>query len=306
MRIKFFVAEKDRNYGIAEAMAEGAKVHGDEVEVIPQGLFQGPCDSIGACLGVKKAGKRLLAAHLDAGCRFLFLDKSYMARAQHLRISIDAWQPTAYFQSNRPPDRFERLGLEVRPLSCKGNEILFAGSSQKYCNFNDLGDATEYATRVVAELKKGVKMQHTIVYRPKPSWAAHHPEECLPIEGTRLSAPRTPIKDELARCHLLVTHGSNAAVDALLEGVPIMALGSGIFDSMSMGEDYARIETPFFPTDEERMQFFYDLAYCQWTLEEFRSGAAWADLRQTIVNLGPPGGLASPVDEAKIAHRGRA
>lgn len=289
MKFAFYVAEKDRNWGLAEAVAESAAVHGDEVEIIPQRMFQGVRGDAdgGACLGVKRAGKRLLGAHLQAGRHFLFFDKAYMNRANYVRVSVDAWQPTAYFRRQRPADRFERMHLTIEPRHGNGEEVMFAGSSQKYCNFHDLGDATQYAERVVRKLKKNTKRQ--IIYRPKPSWAVHHAEDCKPIESTRLSAPGTPIREELARCHLLVTHGSNAAADALLAGVPVMMLGDGIFSPMSMGEDYRRIEDPYFPSDEERSQFFYDLAYCQWTLDEFRSGEAWADLRSTLIKLGPPG-----------------
>ena len=292
----FYAAEKDRNFMLGEALAEGAKTHGDEVEIVPQKMFQGVRGDAdgGACLGVKRAGKRLLNAHIQAGRRFLFWDKAYLDRANYIRVSVDAWQPTAYYQRQRPPDRFERFGLKIEPRRSGGAEILFAGSSQKYANFHDLGDATEYAGRVVRRLKKSMKIrQRPIVYRPKPSWAANHPEECKPIDGTRFSAPGTPIREELANCHLLVTHGSNAAVDALLAGVPVMALGNGIFNRMSMGERYDLIEDPYFPPDEERLQFFYDLAYCQWTKEELRSGEAWADLRRTLLELGPPGGVGS-------------
>ena len=304
MKIAFYVAQKDRNWGLAEAVAESAAVHGDEVEIIPQRMFQGVRGDAdgGACLGVKRAGKRLLGAHLQAGRHFMFFDKSYMDRANYVRVSLDAWQPTAYFRRQSPPDRFERFGLKVEPRKSTNAdmEVIFAGSSQKYCNFHDLGDATEYAERVIRKIKK--KTSRPVVYRPKPSWAVHHPDECRPIDGTRFSVPGTPIREELANCHLLVTHGSNAAVDALLAGVPVMVLGSNIFSSMSMGEDYRMIEAPYFPADDERLQFFHDLAYCQWTLDEFRSGEAWADLRRTLIELGPVHGTVGIEETNSLAY----
>lgn len=301
MKFAFYVSEKDRNWGLAEAVAESAAVHGDEVEIIPQRMFQGVRGDAdgGACLGVKRAGKRLLGAHLQAGRHFLFFDKGYLDRANYVRVAIDAWQPLAYFRSARPPDRFERFRLKVDTRR-NGEEILFAGSSQKYANFHDLGDATKYAERIIHKLRR--KTSRPIVYRPKPSWAAHHPDECKPIEGTRFSSPGTPISEELKNCHLLVTHGSNAAVDALLAGVPVMALGSGVFNDMSMGEDYGKIEVPYFPSREKRLQFFYDLAYCQFTLKEFKSGEAWAELRSILLNLGPIAGAPGMEESNSLAH----
>jgi len=312
MRFIAYAADKDRNYGLFEAIAEGARAHGDKVDIIDQRTFAGVSDDYdGAmCLGVKRAGKRLLAQHLQAGRHFLFFDKGYMARAQHVRVSLDAWQPLAYFRCGRSPERFERLGIRLAPPheTRKSYHVMFAGSSQKYCNFHDLGDATQYAKRVINKIKK--KSSRPVLYRPKPSWVANHPEECVQIDGTEFSGPQTPIVEELRRCHLLVTHGSNAAFDALVAGVPIMVLGNGVTRPMSMGEDWQAIEEPFWPREEERRQFFYDLAWCQWTLEEYRSGEAWADLKATLARLGTPGGgsreerdsLSHLIEQYRIMH----
>lgn len=284
MRFVFYVAEKDRNYGLAEALHAGAKVRGDTVEIIPQRQFIAPLDGFdgAACLGVKRAGKRLLAQHLAAGQHFLFFDKSYMGRSQYVRVSIDSWQPLAYFRRNRPADRFNRLGVRLQPRrqSNPNDMILFAGSSQKYCNFHDLGDATAYAEYIIAKLRQYTKRE--IVYRPKPSWAANHPEECQPIRGTHYSHPHVEISKEIARCHLVATHGSNAAFDALAAGVPVMVLGDGLCKPMGLGFEFERIEEPPFPSDAERRQFFADAAYCQWTNEELANGVAWADLKDTM------------------------
>lgn len=287
MRFIFWAAEKDRAFGLAEAMQKGAKICGDDIMIIPQRQYKGvPRDFDGGiCLGVKRAGKRLLAQHVDAGKHFLFLDKSYMGRSQYVRVSIDSWQPLAYFRRNRPADRFNRLGVRLHPRRQSGPKdmILFAGSSQKYCNFHDLGDATEYAESVIRQLKQHTKRE--IIYRPKPSWAANHPEECRPIPGTHLSHPHVEISREIARCHLVVTHGSNAAFDALAAGVPVMVLGDGLCKPMGLGAEFGRIEDPPFPSDAECRQFFFDAAYCQWTNEELSNGTAWADLKATMQSL---------------------
>lgn len=292
MKFVFYVAEKDRNYGLAENVSAGMRVLGDHCDIIPQQGFNGALGGYdgAACLGLKRAGKRLLTSHIQAGQKFMFFDKGYMGRAQYMRVSLNAWQPLAYLQKiKRPPDRFERTGLKLakRRVSTTGDAILFAGSSQKYCNFHDLGDATFYAERVIRKLKK--RSKRPIIYRPKPSWAANHPDECKPIDGTEFSKPNKSIAEELRRCHLVVTHGSNAAFDALAAGVPVMVLGEGICKPMSMGEEYGRLEQPSWPNDEERRQFFYDVAYCQFTEDEYRNGTAWRIMRETLVDLPVPG-----------------
>lgn len=279
MRMQFFVAAKDRNWELAEAVQAGARVHGDEVVIadqrevvtLPEGF------DAGACLGVKRAAKRLLAAHVEAGRHFALFDKGYMRRESFVRVSIDAWQPLAYFQRARPSDRFDRLGIRLQPRK-RGRHIVFAGSSQKYANFHGLGDATAYAEGVIATVRE--RTDRPIVYRPKPSWAANHADECAPIEGTIYAGPEKPLAHWLEGAHALVTHGSNAALDALAAGVPVIVLGESIARPMSASME--QIEEPYFPGDAERLQFFSDAAYAQWTLEELRSGEAWADLRTVM------------------------
>lgn len=303
MRFVFYVADKDRNWGLAEALRDGARVHGDAVEIVDQRTFAGVREDAdgGACLGVKTAARRLLNAHLQAGKRFLLFDKGFMRRSEYLRVSVDDWQPTAYFRQGRPPKRFERLNIKVEPRrpSTKSSHIIFANSSQKVYNFHGVGDATLYATRCVAKIRR--YSQRPIVYRPKPSWAAHHPDECPPIEGTTYAGPETGLRQWLDNAHLLVTFASNAAFDALAAGVPAMVCGSFVWSKLGMEENFKAIETPTWPTDDERRDFFADLAYCQWTVEEYRSGEAWREIRRTLERVPGPHGIAGETMEDVIA-----
>ena len=74
-----------------------------------------------------------------------------------------------------------------------------------------------------------------------------------------------PIDKALSNAWALVTDHSNAAVDALSEGIPVIFTNSARI--LGNIED---IENP--PMNRE---FFNNLAYQQWTLEEIRSGEAW-------------------------------
>jgi hypothetical protein len=68
---------------------------------------------------------------------------------------------------------------------------------------------------------------------------------------------------------------SNAAVDAVLAGVPVFCTSPCAAYRMGHA-DLSKIETPHFPPDRE--QWAWSLAANQWTLREMASGQCWREL----------------------------
>ena len=77
-----------------------------------------------------------------------------------------------------------------------------------------------------------------------------------------------PISEVLKNAWVVVTDHSNAAIDAMIEGVPAIMTNP----SRKLGS-IEEIENPPMSRD-----IFRNLANCQWTLEEMRSGQAWGEL----------------------------
>lgn len=303
-RFAFYHSSKIRTQMFGRMLAEGARRHGDTVDLILQENFQ--LDHLekfdgGANLGMALACKRLMDAYRGAGRHFIYFDKGYFDRDKYWRLSIDGWQPLSYFQRfKRGPDRMKRLNIKLgdRRKSTEGMNIVLAGACQNYHNFCDLPTVTEWCTDIAREL--GAHSSHPVVYRPNPSWAIRHEDEFAPIEGTTLSPPQEPFAQTLARCHLLVTHGSSAALAALARGIPVFIVGDGICKPMSpswpqwwQSDVITRctmLEHPHWPHMRLIEQFFQDVTYCQWTPEEYRSGVAWEEVRLALAYLrGKPG-----------------
>lgn len=288
----FYVSAKPRTHALARALAEGAKRHGDTVSLVSQ-ENAAVIDNVdgGAVLGIARTQKRLFHDYLQAGKHFLLFDKGYIDRDHYLRVSVDAWQPLAYLQRFvRPSDRLDvllekkQIALRPRRESLASDEILIAGTCQSHNNFHNIGNVSKYYQAVANKIASYTN--RPIAYRPNPSWYSKHNSEFRLLKNTRLSSPATNFLDELNRTHLLVTHGSSAAFTALARGIPIMVLGNGIGRPMALSEgDWDQVNKPYFPSDEERHQFLCDVAYCQWTHEEYRSGVAWEVLRSTLHSL---------------------
>lgn len=284
MRICFFSSDKPREHLLADAFMDGAREHGDSVEIRPlngEAQVAEGCD-VAVMVGVKS--RELFKANWQQGITCIYLDKGYTRHAiegpiklwEYWRVAINAHHPTGYFQKiRRKPDRYERLGLDFAPWRRKGQYIVFAGSSQKYHDFYGLSHPTQYAAKTIKQLEYHAGGR-PIIYRPKPSW-----KDAEPINGTEFSRPPETIVDVLKDAHCLVTHGSNACFEAIQMGVPCIILGDAVAKPIS-SQTIEEVKEPHMVHDKRRRQWFYDLAYCQFTLPEFHRGEAWGIIRPQI------------------------
>lgn len=286
MRVCFWQSDKPREHLLADAFADGVRALGlgDTVEQRP--LLAEPeladCD-VAVMVGVKS--RELFHMHWKAGIHVVMIDKGYSRHAakspvklwEYWRVAVDAHHPTARLMDMaRPPDRFDALGIKVRPWrrAIPAGHILIAGSSAKYHDFYGLKDPTRWTEKVVANLRQYTS--RPIVYRPKPSW-----REAVPVKGTRYSELPETIDQALAGAHACVTHGSNAVFEAVVAGVPCIVLGAAVAEPIS-SHTLEEIENPRLADDAERRQWLANIAYCQWTLPEFAAGDAWRVLRPQI------------------------
>lgn len=227
--------------------------------------------------GIGGVAKTIWDAYRKAGIPTIFVDKGYTRNKGLWRVSVREHQPLTYFAQNRPHDRLGALGIEFAPYH-GGTHILFDGASNKFCTWKDMGDWQDWGESIVAKIK-----QHTdlpILYRPRPR---HHHETQRPvgIPGTELSTG--PLDDDMARARVCVSYGGAIGVDAVVSGTPHFAIGDSVARPLSE-TDWTRIGKPRIPTDEQRRQWLADVAYCQFTTDEFRSGLAWRNIAPQLHN----------------------
>ncbi len=295
MKIVFYASDKPREIMLAKALEIGVLGAGDEFEMRRTAeygetdggddlKFPGPSPDtdVAVAFGVKGKSRQIINDHLSVGKSTLFFDKGYSRQGdgsghtEYSRISVNGSNPLAYMSlAPRPDDRFNRLNVDVyKRRSVRTGNVLICGSSAKYSAFHQIDEPTVYAERIIRRLKK-ITDRH-LIYRPKPSW-----KDATPIPGTSFSNGSSSIVEALKSCFVLVTHGSAAALDALVNGVPAIVLGGSIAKPVAE-TDLEKVGDPYWPDDKRRYQWLFDMAYCQWTTEELRNGRAWAELRGEI------------------------
>lgn len=189
---------------------------------------------------------------------YYHIDHAYVCRSNHYdrdfnghyRITRNAFQWSG--ETRYPPDRWNGLGVKIRPWERRGRHIIVAPLSGAVAKFLNI-DSVKWLNAVLAEISK-------------------HTDRKVYVK----QKGRGEIDDFMNDAWMLVTHSSNTAVDALLRGIPVCTLGESAAKPLST--DLCDIESPVYG---DREAWCWGLAYNQFTLSEMKDGTAWRILNES-------------------------
>lgn len=266
----YFERASRRSREIARSIGLGVELCGDSVIFQQHWTHRTDCD---VAVAYGWGHPDLFQQYRAAGKHFVYIDLGWWLRKPEgmplegfHKIVVDGREPTSYFRGGFPSDRFERFGLKIKPWRVAGDHILLAGMSAKSAGTRGYGPQ-EWERWVIDEIRR--YSDREIWYRPKPSWA-----DATPIPGTRFSPATESVEVALAEAWVAVTLHSNVAVDALIAGVPFVAI-EGVCENLST--PLYQIEDPRCPDGREEL--LADIAYCQFNTEELRDGSCWRHLK---------------------------
>lgn len=153
----------------------------------------------------------------------------------------------------------------MQPWKTGGDYVLIMGQVPGDASLQgrDMMPWYEQAARASAE-KYGIPVQ----FRPHPLAARKGHMQSL--KNAALSTGE--LSEALSGAAVVVTFNSNSAVDSVLAGVPTVAVDQGSMAWDVAGHEVGDCVTP------SRDAWASRLAWCQWSLEEIRSGAALGGL----------------------------
>jgi hypothetical protein len=189
------------------------------------------------------------------GRKFIYWDRGYARRVYATWLPRGAgggfyrWHVGSYQMRvvrEVAGDRWAALDTQIGPWQRRGEHIVVAKPSTTYCKFHGIEG---WLDRTVYQLALATKRQ--IVVRDKES--------------------KRPLQDDLAGAHALVTHGSIAAVEAVIMGYPVFVDASSA--AALVGKtDLNEIELPIYP---DRTRWLNSLAYAQFDERELCDGTLW-------------------------------
>jgi len=150
---------------------------------------------------------------------------------------------------NFPTDRFEKLNLEIKPQKTNGEYILVSEPTIESSRYYSLVDWTN---ETIKKIKK-------------------HTDRKIIIHNKGSSIPLSKL---LEKASAFVSNHSSAGFLAMLRGVPAVFTNKTL---KSIGEisDIENIKI--------NEKILMNLAYCQWTLEEIKSGQAWEFVSKKLI-----------------------
>lgn len=239
---RVYVTNHQHSQVIGTAFSKGC-----EGQIVPpHSLLSGPA----VVYGILRGCGEIIRQCEWVGRDYYHIDHGYIGGHDHYggyyRVSKNGLQANLPEYFSRPPDRFERLNIKPRPWARWGQHIVVCPLTGGMANFLGI-DPTKWLEAVTAEISQWT--DRPIIVKPKG-------------EGS--------LDESLKDAWCLVTHTSNAAVDAIVSGVPAIVLGPSVARPVSW--HWRDIESPRWP---DREPWLHELAYHQFTLSEMQDGTAW-------------------------------
>lgn len=206
-------------------------------------------------VGCQPETRPLIAQWKPAGRRFVYWDRGYCRRVFATWLprgengGFYRWHANAY-QMRRirevPADRWAALRTEVKPWAKGGRHILIAAPTKAYAEFHGCERWTDEICDALARVT-----DRPLMIRAKES--------------------KRPLAEDLKGAHAIVSHGSNAAVEAIILGCPAFVHESSAA-ALVGHTDLKHVEVPAYP---ERQPWLESLAYSQFNETELVDGTLW-------------------------------
>jgi hypothetical protein len=165
----------------------------------------------------------------------------------------------------RPDDRWSIFKRQIRSWKKTGRKILFAKPDEKPCKFYKI-NLEEWSEQVIQTLKENTDRPIVVRERNKNRLVRT-------TQDTFLQA----LNDDV---FALVTFNSNAAVEAIMNGIPAFVLAPTSAAKPVAETDLSKIESPYYADSDKLYAWACHLAYGQFHVNEFKSGKAKSMLEE--------------------------
>ncbi len=250
----------------AEAFVKGLAEHGLTAEIV-KGYVPRDAD-LAVFWGHHRRVDDIVVQQRQRGLNYLVMERGFFGdRYAMTSIGYNGQTGLADFcNENSPPDRWEQFEDLLKPWKPGKKYVLVMGQMPGDASVAHI-DIRSWVRQTIFDLQAD---GHTVAHRPHPLDKSPHL-----VGGTEVL--RGDLAEVLAGASCVVTYSSTSGVDAVLAGIPTIAM-----DPRSMAYPVSRHsfnEAPKRKEPKDRLQWAYNLAYCQWSMEEIESGLAWEHLK---------------------------
>ncbi len=208
----------------------------------------------------------------------MIIEVGNLVRGQTWRLSFDHINGLGKFANDRDldPDRPKKLGIGIKPEKhSRSDKILLACQHEHSLQWQSQPKMGRWAELMISKIREHTDRK--IVVRPHP-----RSPFLLNVKGVEISQPK-PIKgsydsfDFSDEFHCVVNHNSGPAVQAAINGTPIITDSTSL--AFPVSDTLANIDSAKLP---DRTQWFLRLCHTEWTVPEIASGIP---LRRLVESL---------------------
>jgi len=243
---------------------------GQDVDVIWSVLWQGRMQSNQSIYNQCRA----------KGKPVMIIEVGNLVRGTTWRISLDHIHGLGIFGNSENLDKSRPtiLGVDLKPVNQKrNNKILIACQHERSLQWEGQPSMAEWAKRKVAEIRKFTEKD--IIIRPHP-----RSPFVLNIAGVQVEQPKKIPNsydsfDIDYNYHCVINHNSGPAVQAAINGIPVICDRSSL--AFSVSEQIENINNPTLP---DRAEWFLKLCHTEWTVDEISKGLPIQRLATALEN----------------------
>ncbi len=203
---------------------------------------------------------------------YILLEKGFVKRDEYFHVGWNGHNNNADFRNEgSPPDRWEKLGVELKPWDTGGDTVLLCGQVP----WDSTVEHTDHRLWLRETYRALIRLSDAkVVFRPHPLG----PSAADIFEGnlSEVSLSDKDLEADFARAWSIVTYNSTVGTDAAIAGKPVFVENDASMAWPVANRDILDIDVP---KRIERQQWANDLAYAQWTLAEMESGECWEHLK---------------------------
>jgi len=198
----------------------------------------------------------------------MIIEVGNLCRGKTWRLSFNNINGEGEFKNiiNLDPDRPRKLGVSLKPKSTvRKSEILIACQHQYSLQWEGMPPMADWAQSVVNDLRK--RTDRPIIVRPHPRSPISRSIVGATIQVPKMIHGTYDDFDIDYNYHAVINHNSGPAVQAAIDGVPVICDRSSLaFPVSSTVND---IENPVLL---DREDWFLKLAHTEWAVDEISQG----------------------------------
>jgi len=261
---------------IFDAFEQGVKSLGHEITNSSDGI---PVIWSVLWAGRMSANRAIYKNCIDKKLPIVIIEVGNLSRGKTWRICLNHIHSHGIFGNDDELDlnRPEKLGVLLKPLTGRRREeILIASQHQQSLQWEGMPPMTQWISDTIQKIK-----QHTsrkIVVRPHPRSPLNLKIPNVVVETPRLIPGTYDDFDIDYNYHCVINHNSGPAVQAAINGVPIICDSSSLAGSLT--GNFSDIDSISLP---DRQEWFLKLCHTEWTVNEIAQGIPLKRLESKLI-----------------------